>query len=244
MKAIILVAGMGTRLKPLTDKEHKCLTKVNGKEIIFNALEKLNDLGIKETILVVGYLADQVKKRIGDSFGNMKIKYIINDIYDKTNTSESLWRAVKKLNSDDILILEGDVFFDSNMLKQLTNDKRSDLTVVEKYKPTLDGSFVDVKNDIVIDWIHKKQRASDFVIETKYKTVNIHKFSKSFCEKTLIPILKKHVEERNGTEPIEFVMKDIVTNTNSEIGAFEVGNIKWFEIDDVNDLAIAEKIFK
>ena len=119
MKAIILVAGRGTRLKPLTDTIPKCLTEVNGKPILFNALEHLEKNKIEETILVVGYLRDKIEERIGNFFGNMKITYVKNDIYDKTNTSYSLWLALKDLLIDDsLLVLEGDVFFEEELLKR------------------------------------------------------------------------------------------------------------------------------
>ena len=246
MKAIILVAGMGTRLKPLTDKIHKCLTEVNGKAILVNMLENLENTGIEETILVVGYLGNQIKGRIGNKFGNMKISYVENPIFDKTNNSYSLWLALENLLIDDkVLILEGDVFFENELLKRFLKDDFSISITVQKYQPNLDGSFVELdKNNIVLDWVHKKVRPVDFTLEDKFKTVNIHKFDKVFTEGILKPTLRRHAEENQGTSPIEYIMQDIVRNRNREIHAFEVGDLKWFEIDDINDLKIAREIFK
>ena len=245
MKAIILVAGMGTRLKPLTDNTHKCLTEVNGKAIIVNALKHLDSIGVDETILVIGYLGDQIKKRIGDKFGNMKISYIENPIYNKTNTSYSLWVALKDLEVvDRLLVLEGDVFFEEQLLINFLSDDFSTSTVVQKYNPNLDGSFVELSSNLVIDWIHKKVRPVNFTIEDKFKTVNIHKFDKIFVKELLKPTLKQHVDEKNGEEPMEHVMQDIVTKRNGKVHVFEVGTLKWFEIDDVDELKIAEEIFK
>ena len=84
MKAIILVAGMGTRLKPLTNEIPKCLTEVNGKPILINMIENLEKRGIEETILLIGYLGEKIKEKIDNIFGNMKITYVENKIYDKT----------------------------------------------------------------------------------------------------------------------------------------------------------------
>ena len=86
----ILVAGMGTRLRPLTDTNHKCLTEVNGVPILLNALKVLNNNKFSRVILVVGYLREQIKEVIGDAYQNMKIEYAVNSIYSKTNTSYSL----------------------------------------------------------------------------------------------------------------------------------------------------------
>jgi len=241
-KAIILVAGVGTRLKPFTNNIPKCLIKVNGKPIIINALEKLEKNNVKEAILVIGYLGNKIKEVIGNNFGNMKITYVENSIYDKTNTSYSLWLAIKDLH-EDLLILEGDVFFEEKLLNNFLNDERSNLTVVEKYNPSLDGSFVELgKDNIVLDWIHKKDRLKGFKIEDKYKTVNIHKFSEPFVREWLILFLRKHVDENEGKSPLEFVFRDIVRN-QGKIEAFNTKS-KWFEIDDIQELKRAEEIFK
>ena len=89
-KAIILVAGMGTRLKPRTDTIHKCLTKVNDIPIIENALTCLKSVGVTEVMLVVGYLRDEIKDEIGNEFNGIKIGYVENSDYATTSTSYSL----------------------------------------------------------------------------------------------------------------------------------------------------------
>ncbi len=240
-KAIILLAGMGTRLKPVTDDIPKCLVKINGKSILENTLSRLNEFGINEVTLVVGYLANKIQEKIGDSFKRIKIKYIKSNIYDKTNNSYSLWIGIKNLD-EDLLILEGDIFFESKLLKSFIDDKHKNKTLVEKWNSKLDGSFVEVDNGIVKAWIHKKDRPEEFKIENKYKTVNIHSFSKEFINTWLKPELKTHIEETGGTEPIETIFKNIVTK-GCTISAPETKG-KWFEIDDVNDLKMAEEIFE
>jgi len=221
------------------------LTEVNGKAILINALEKLETCGVEETILVVGYMEDKIKERIGNSFGKMKISYVTNEIYDKTNTSFSLWLGLKDLEIEDsLLVLEGDVFFEEQLLKTFIEEDVRTSTVVQKYNPNLDGSFVALNGNLVIDWIHKKVRKPDFVIEDKFKTVNIHKFDKEFVANVLKPVLKNHVEAKEGIEPIEYVMQDIVANKKGEVLAFKTGVLKWFEIDDVKELKIAEEMFR
>lgn len=229
-------------MKPLTNRIPKCLTEINGIPILVNTLNNLEKKGIKEIILVVGYLENTIRQKIGKEFGRIKINYVVNSIYDRTNTSYSLWLAVKDLN-EPILILEGDVFFENNLIEKFLADKRSDLTILERYNSNLDGSFVSLDKDkIVTSWVHKKDRPEGFTLEDKYKTVNIHKFSKNFVNKWLIPFLRQHVKENNGESPLEFVFRDII----KEGGIIEgfVTNDKWFEIDDIKDLKIAEKIFK
>lgn len=245
-KAIILVAGMGTRLKPRTLTTHKCLTKINGIPILKNALKLLADAGVSETLLVVGYLGNEIKQEIGDNFNGMLITYTENEIYADTNTSYSLKIGMDSIGSYDILyVLEGDVFFEPNLLKRLMNDEHSECTLVEPYEPRLDGSFVTLGEDgFVQDWTHKTMREPGYTLEGKYKTINIHKFSRDFIDNTLYPAIKHVCEATNGKSPIENVMRDIVRDNNRVIFALTSDGNKWFEIDDENDLKIAEKMFQ
>lgn len=244
-KAIILVAGMGSRLKPLTDKQPKCLTEVNGKAILKNALEILAQNRVAETTLVVGYLDDAVREAIGASYKDMPISYVENADYAKTNTAYSLLLGMNYLNGfDQLFILEGDVFFEERLFAELMKDSNPNLTALEKYNPSLDGTFAEVDSEWnVVDWVHKKNRTPDYVVETKHKTVNIHKFSQEFADRKLKPALAEQVERFQGNVPLEDVMRLIVTWDHHLVKGFDTGTYKWFEIDDMNDLKIAEKIF-
>jgi len=241
-KAIILIAGMGTRLKPFTDTNPKCLVKINGCSILVNALNHLNAFGIIETILVVGYLKEKIKKTIGDAWGKMKITYVDNDLYHQTNNSYSLWLAVKDLD-EAVLILEGDVFFERQLLANFLQDKKTNSSIVQAYDPSLDGTFVALgEREKILQVIHKNDRPENFTLEDKFKTVNLHKLSRLFLRKHLLPTLEKHVRQKEGTEPIEFILNEIVRKQKN-LYAFRVNREKWFEIDDGSDLEKAQIIF-
>lgn len=246
LKAIILVAGMGSRLKPLTNEKPKCLTEVNGIPILTNALTILANNNVKETVLVIGYLGDLLKEVIGDSFSNMKINYVENNIYNKTNTAYSLSKGLEAIGQyESIFILEGDVYFENDLFSRMCIIEDKNLTALEKYNPNLDGSFVELnKAGFVVDWVHKKNRRSDYVVETKFKTVNIHRFDEAFVKEKLKPALDEQIEKYEGNVPMEDVMRVIVTKDSSLVKGFEVSEYKWFEIDNINDLKIAEEIFK
>lgn len=244
-KAIILVAGMGTRLKPLTLENHKCLTEVNGVPIIQNALTQLYAEGVCQTILVVGYLKEQIKEKIGNSFQNMEIIYAENDIYAQTNTTYSLKKGLELLSDyDELLMLEGDVFFENDVLHGLLESSDKNATILEPYNEKLDGSFVELDtNSFVVDWTHKSKRKENYDVTTKYKTVNIHKFCKEFVESRLIPEIRT-IETKSGLKnPIENVMMEIVHEHPHLVRGYVLSGEKWFEIDDVHDLEIAERMF-
>ena len=245
-KAIILVAGMGTRLKPLTLSNHKCLTKVNGTPILFNALENLRRAGVDETLLVVGYLADAIKDTVEENYNGMKISYVENPVYAQTNTSYSLLLGLQGLGGyDSLLLLEGDVYFEKPLMDRLLADPHDNATVLERYRPDLDGSFVETDRDgYVIDWTHKSMREEGYTLEDKYKTVNIHRFEKLLVDKHLYPALERSCSEKQGKEPIENVMRGIVRNNHRAVYGVLTDGCRWYEIDDLKDLAEAERIFE
>jgi choline kinase len=245
MKAIILAAGMGTRLKPLTYLIPKCLAEVNGKIILENMLEILERIKVDETIIVVGYRSAQIINKFGTQINKMKIAYVSNNNFEHTNTSYSLLIGLNKTVIDDCtLILEGDIFFEQKLIETFVNDKNSLGTIIDVYNPDLDGSFVDVDcNFIVLDWIHTNRRKNDFVIEKHYKTVNVHKLNKEFLTDILYPVLERSIIEKKGVEPLEYIFQDIILSTNVKIKGCLAYPFKWCEIDTVKDLDVAEKIF-
>ena len=113
MKAVILAAGMGTRLRPLTMSFPKCLVPVNSKPILEHQLEALLTAGVRDVILVVGYLSELVSGNYGIRYGDMNIHYVQNHMYDRTNNIYSLWLARQHLDNQ-VLLLEGDLETGSN----------------------------------------------------------------------------------------------------------------------------------
>lgn len=245
-KTIILAAGMGTRLKPLTLETHKCMTLVNETPILFNALGNLQSIGVKNVVIVVGYLADQIQNQVGNSYMDLHIKYVVNDRYEETNTSYSLKLGLEASGEYETLyLLEGDVFFEKNLLDLIDRCLEENATLVEKYQPYLDGTFVDLNADsYVTEWTHKSVRKDGYRVEDKYKTINIHKFSKEFVDNILIKKVKEICEATDGSAPLEYVMESIVKENGNQIYGLECGEFKWYEIDDLQDLKRAEEIFR
>jgi choline kinase len=247
VKAIVLAAGLGTRLKPITESMPKCLTMVNQTPILANALNCLGKSPVTEVIIVVGYQAKEIKRFAGLRWGNLAIRYVENSHYRNNNTAASLSLALETLGTlkEPLLIIEADVFFEQAVIDGLINDGRENVTLVQKYNSSLDGSFVDINSEChVIEWWHISQRPSDFVKEDKFKTVNLHRFSPSFVNAYLIPAIRETLRCYGEKAPFEYVMRKIVTKKQDLIFARNVDNGKWCEIDDASDLERAESIFK
>lgn len=233
---------MGTRLGSLTRESPKCLVEVNGVPILVNALDRLAEAGVVETTLVVGHLQDAIRARIGGNWGPMTISYRSNDEYRTTSTSRSLWLAAQDVDTG-MLLLEGDVFFEAPTLEQLLAASEPDITLVERWRPALDGSVVQVRPDGSVEaWVHKKDRPAGFALDSTFKTVNMHRFSAAFVRDWLRPELALQVVTDGGQEPIETVFAAIVSR-GGRIHARQVSG-GWIEIDDEHDLRIAEATFQ
>ena len=142
-KAIILAAGSGKRLSPFTDHAPKCLAPVNGVPILVNALTHLSESGIRETVIVVGHLKEMIYDAIGDSFTGMRISYIECDRYETTNNIYSLWLAREHL-TEDILLLESDVFFERLLLDRLLSCEGGNIAAVARYQSWMSGTVVSL----------------------------------------------------------------------------------------------------
>lgn len=157
MQAIILAAGMGKRLGELTQNNTKCMVKVNGLSLIDRALTQLSQLDLSRVIIVIGYKGENLRNYIGNEYKGLKIEYIENPVYDKTNNIYSLSLAKQELQEDDTLLIESDLIFEESLLNKLINSNYPNLALVDKYETWMDGTMVklDEENNIV-NFVPKK----------------------------------------------------------------------------------------
>ena len=244
MQAIILAAGMGKRLGELTKNNTKCMIEVNGIKLIDRMLSQLADLNLTRVVIVVGYQAENLKQHIADRYsGKLKIEYVLNPIYDKTNNIYSLALAKQQLQEDDTILLESDLIFDFKMLKLLTENPYPNLALVAKYETWMDGTMVriDSENNIVSFVPKKAFQYSE--VSFYYKTCNIYKFSKDFCRNQYVPFLEAYSKAMGNNEYYEQVLRVITALDKSALKALPITNEKWYEIDDIQDKDIAETLF-
>ena len=243
MQAIILAAGMGRRLGEYTQNNTKCMVPVNGVKLIDRMMGQLNKLNLKRVVVVVGYEGQKLMNYLGTDWNGLKIEYVNNPIYDKTNNIYSLALAKKQLQEDDTLLLESDLIFDDEMLELLAANKEPNLALVAKYESWMDGTMVrlDEENNIV-NFIPKAAfKYSD--IGFYYKTVNIYKFSKEFSKEKYVPFLEAYSKAVGNNEYYENVLRIISFLNSHDLKALPITDEKWYEIDDKQDLDIAEALF-
>lgn len=243
MQAVILAAGMGKRLGELTKNNTKCMVKINGISLINRLLEQLSKLSLNKIIIVIGYEGEKLKNYLGYSYKTIEIEYIENPIYNKTNNIYSLYLAKEKLLEDDTILIESDLIFEDSIFTLLEQSSYPNVAVVAKYESWMDGTMVRIDNENnIINFIPKKAfRYEDIALY--YKTVNIYKFSKEFARNQYIPFLEAYIHALGNNEYYEQVLRVITILDNCNLKALILNNEKWYEIDDIQDLDIAETIF-
>ena len=244
MQAIILAAGMGRRLGEYTKDNTKCMLPVNGVRLIDRTLSQLAKLQLNRVVIVVGYQGQNLISYIGNRYDSqLKIEYVENPIYDKTNNIYSLALAKEKLQEDDTLLIESDLIFDDGMFSLLTENPYPNLALVAKYETWMDGTMVRLDDDHnIVNFVPKA--AFDYnETESYYKTVNIYKFSREFSQTKYVPFLEAYSKAVGNNEYYENVLRIISFLNSHDLKALPITTEKWYEIDDKQDLDIAEALF-
>lgn len=243
MQAIILAAGMGKRLGEYTKNNTKCMVPVNGVPLIDRLLTQLSRLPLKRVVLVIGYEGQKLKDYVGSEYKGLKIEYVNNPIYDKTNNIYSLALAKQQLQEDDTLLIESDLIFDDGMFDLLLENLYPNLALVAKYESWMDGTMVRIDDDCNIVNFVPKQAFKYKDADSYYKTVNIYKFSKEFSSQKYVPFLEAYSKAVGNNEYYENVLRIITFLNSHDLKALPITNEKWYEIDDKQDLDIAEALF-
>lgn len=243
MQAVILAAGMGKRLKDLTQNNTKCMVKVNGVTLIERMLHQLEKHALQRIVIVVGYEGQKLIDYISTLGIQTPIEYVDNPIYNKTNNIYSLALAKKHLLEDDTLLFESDLIFEDSVIDLLLRDPRDTLALVDKYESWMDGTCVKLGPDDSIDAFVPGKKFKFDEIRDYYKTVNIYKFSKRFSEHYYVPFLEAYQEALGVNEYYEQVLRVITMLDDPEIRAKKLTGQLWYEIDDIQDLDIATSMF-
>lgn len=221
------------------------MIKVNNVPLIERMLHQLDKLKLKRIIVVVGFKAQTLIDFIESLDIKTEIIFVTNKNYSKTNNIYSLYLARNYLKEDETLLLESDLIFEDSILKTIIKNPSKNLVMVSKFESWMNGTVVTLGEDNNISKFISKE---DFDFKDKneyYKTVNIYKFSKDFSENKYIPFLESYCKALGKNEYYEQVLKIITHLSNSSIKAHKLlDEQKWYEIDDVQDLDIAQTLFE
>ena len=243
MQALMLAAGMGKRLGNYTKNATKCMVPVNGKTLIEYTIESLIYAGIKKFTMVVGYKKDVLKNFLKGKYPQIQIDFIDNDVYDSTNNIYSLYLARDVLSSDDTILLESDLIFDKEIIREIVSSPEKNLAVVSHFENWMDGTVTVLNEEKAIKRIVSKSDFDWNKVDSYYKTVNIYKFSKEFSKNIYMPFLGAYQTAYSKNEYYETVLKVISYLDGDILKAHLVDGSRWYEIDDPADLKIASTRF-
>ena len=235
---------MGRRLGDYTKDNTKCMVPVNGVRLIDRLLGQLAKQKLQRVVIVVGYKGKELREYIGNRYdGQLNIEFAENPVFDKTNNIYSLAIVKDKLQEDDTLLIESDLIFSDNIIPMIVENTNPNLALVAKYETWMDGTMVRLDDDNnIVNFISKD--AFDYNdVDSYYKTVNIYKLSKQFSQHKYVPFLDAYTKAVGNNEYYENVLRIISLLNSHDMKALPIGNEKWYEIDDKQDLDIAEALF-
>ena len=242
-RAVILAAGLGSRLHPLTETVPKPLVTVNGMPILHNALSHLAALGVDEVAIVVGHRQEVIRQSCGAAFGGTRITYVESPIFDRTGSAYSLWLARDVLLQGDVLLLEGDVFFERGALERLLEVPHGDAAAVAAFDDMMAGTAVTLTSDGLVKDFRTNQTARDINGTALFKTMNLYRLTAPTLRRHIVPRLERFVSTGATKAFLEEVFADLVDEGAIRLGAAQCDDLRWFEIDSEADLRIAEQIF-
>jgi choline kinase len=234
--ALLLAAGTGSRLQPLTDDSPKCLTEVNDITILDRLIRGLRAWDFERLVAVVGHLDDHVRDFLDNSAHGLTIEYVHSDKYRTTNNIYSLWTARHEIQ-EPFLLLECDLVFDDALLGQMLMPDR---IAVSSILPWMNGTTVS---------LDPSRRVTRFYSGgdppphgRTYKTVNMYSFSRSSWQR-VTRRLEHHISAGRVNGYYETVFAEMVAEGQLSFEAVFFDNRRWYEIDTLEDLYAAERLF-
>jgi choline kinase len=234
--ALLLAAGAGTRLQPLTLDAPKCLTEVGGVPILKRLVDNLRAQGFRRLVVVIGHLGDCIKEFLQQHAGDMQVDYVINPDYRTTNNIYSLWLARKQIR-EPFLMVENDLVFETWMLDAML---QPDKMAISKILPWMNGTTVE---------LGPERRVAAFRMggeicndARQYKTVNIYSFSLSSWSR-IEERLSRYISEGRLGEYYEVVFAEMVADATLSFDSVFFDEDRWYEIDTNVDLREAENLF-
>lgn len=232
MKALILAAGFGSRLVPITNYKPKSLVKVNGTPIIFKQIENLEENGIHDITIITGYLSSVINEVLRKNYPEVRI--ITNKDYAKTNNMYSAYLAGEIFKSD-LLMMNADVFFDSCIISSLLNCSFPNAIAVDKAR------YLKESMKISFDGIRIKKISKEISPVEAYGTsIDVYKFSRESAIK-FFEKCRYYIEEKNELNLWSEVALDSILSKEVFLPCDITG--RWVEIDNHEDLKIAQRLF-
>jgi histidinol-phosphate/aromatic aminotransferase/cobyric acid decarboxylase-like protein/choline kinase len=232
-------------MEPLSLETHKALLQIGETTILGRALDGLIEAGISTVTIVTGYRADDIIDFVTTLYSSMQATFIHNERYEITNNIVSLALALESLTYDeDVIVIECDLLFEPHVLVDLVEQPGGNVALVDHYRTGMSGTVVATDNGFVSQIFVASSQDADFNYRDKFKTLNIYRFDRGFCQKTLRPMLTAYANNVDDNCYYEIVLGMLANIPQHRIAAQVVEESDWVEVDDPNDLAAARFAFE
>jgi choline kinase len=233
MKAIILAAGIGKRLKAVTDHIPKCLIEIQGRTLLERSLRALGAAGVTQAVVVIGYRGEMIKQKTGAACGPVQVSYITNTQYER-GAILSLWSAREEFN-DDLLIMDADVLFPAAMITRLIESSHPNCFLLDASATnTGEEMMLLTRAGRVLTIIRGGSGEYDLIGES----IGFLKVSREDAP-LLRSILDDHIAQ--GRDTIEHEETYPIFLDQRFVGFEHVEDLPWTEIDFPEDLEHAER---
>ncbi|WP_440284712.1 aminotransferase class I/II-fold pyridoxal phosphate-dependent enzyme [Eshraghiella crossota] len=243
MQSIILAAGLGSRLGELTKECTKCMVKINGITLIERMLRQLDRYGMDRIIIVTGYKGDILKDYVQNLRINTPVVFVDNSDYRHTNNIYSLWLTREFLEEMDSLVLESDMIFEDRVIEKMLAIDNGCGTFVARPRPWMDGSIVKLDEDNNIVYFVDDEEVKRIDPSYYHKIVSIYKFKKRYVSEKYMTYLNEYVKKNKDNNLYESLLKVIDLDVEKKIPAEILDEEQWYEINDIQDMDIAESMF-
>ena len=234
--ALLLAAGTGSRLQPLTDDSPKCLTEVGGVPILGRLVSCLLAQGFNRLVVVVGYRDEQIRDYLASHASGLTIDFVDCREYATTNNIYSLWRAREQIREPFVLI-ESDLVFDSHLLGLMRVRDRIAITHIQSL---LLGTTVSIDEFGLVTSF--RVGADPCVSALGHKTVNIYSLSRATWRE-VVQRLDQRIAAGRVHDYYEVVFEEMVADGSLAFQSIRFDKGRWCEIDTLEDLRVAERLF-
>lgn len=242
MQVLILTAGLGRRMQPLTTSRHKTLLEISpDNTILARILDSLNTAGLTDVVVVTGYRQEEVVDFLTQNYPHVNFTFVHNERYDETNNIHSVALAFESVDfSSGVILIESDLIYEDSLITNLLADVRPNVALLDNYRPGMDGTVVRMDNaGLINDVIPGARQGDDFDFRETYKTLNIYKFSPEFCETTFAPLVKFYSQYINDNCYYELILGMLIAMGHADVHGSIVESGTWAEVDDPVDLSNA-----
>lgn len=238
MRAIILAAGRGSRLLPLTENLPKCLLPVGDTTVLSLQLDTLEQAGIDEAIVITGFMAGRVEAKLADRSGPMRVQTLFNPFFQVADNLASCWMA-RDFMQDDFVLINGDTLIEPALAKKVVQNPANNIQVTIDKKSTYDSDDMKVTlNGTLLTAIGKTLSAP----ETHGESIGFLRFMQDgpnlFREK-----LHQMMRTGDGVNAWFLSAIDALAKTDILVSTYSIEGMTWAELDTMDDYAAIKAIF-